>query len=163
MVTGSDEEQPMDSDCPQLSGAGQRVSADVESRQRIAEDHHALGELLDRLEATSDPNLLALELAELERLLTAHFALEEGDDGLHEMVGDAAPHMLAGVQRLFDEHRRMSARLAEIRGEVQACLDGPVARLVAASRELAQQLRRHEQAENELVAGALYDDLGISS
>lgn len=153
----------MDQDCVKPSGGGLRVSDDVEARQRIAEDHHALGELLDRLEATCDPNLLALELAEMERLLTAHFAREEGDDGLHEMVGDAAPHLLTGVQRLFDEHRRISARLEEIRGEVQACLDGPVAHLVAACRDLAQHLRRHEQAENELVAGALYEDLGISS
>ena len=102
----------MDQDCVKPSGGGLRVSADVEARQRIAEEHHALGELLDRLEVTADPNLLAVQLAELERLLIAHFAREEGEDGLHDMVGDAAPHLLAGVQRLFDEHRRISARLA---------------------------------------------------
>ena len=153
----------MDRDCGRVSGGGTAVTADAEARQRIAEEHHALGELLDRLEATRDPHLLAVELAELERLLTAHFEHEEGAEGLHDMVGDAAPHLLPHVQHLFDEHRVIAAALAALRGDVQACLEGPVARLRHTTRELAERLRHHEQAENELVAGALYDDLGISS
>ena len=153
----------MDDRCPELSGGGRRVSADAEARQRIAEEHHALGELLDRLEVTSDPNLLALQLAELHRLLEAHFEREEGEDGLHDMVGDAAPHLLSHVQHLFDEHRLVTARLIELRGETQALIDGPLARLLVGARDLAARLRRHEEAENELVAGALYEDLGISS
>jgi hypothetical protein len=79
------------------------------------------------------------------------------------MVGDAAPHLLSHVQYLFDEHRVVTARLIELRGETQALIDGPLARLLAGARGLAERLRRHEEAENELVAGALYEDLGISS
>lgn len=149
--------------CSEIRGGGRRISADAETRQQIAEEHRALGELLGRLEATRDPHALLPRLEELERLLKSHFQREEGAEGLHEMVGESAPHMLTSVQRLFEEHREMAARLDELIRETRRCIEGPVAQVLTGASDLACRLRDHEQAENELVAGALYEDLGISS
>jgi len=153
----------MDQNSSPSSPGGRRVSTDAESRQQIAEEHRALSELVGRLEHTTDPKVLLPLLTELRRLLGVHFAREEADDGLYEMVGGVAPHLLSAVQRLFAEHREMAASLDDLLASTRELCDGPLASVLAAVGDLAGRLHRHEAKENELVSGAFYDDLGISS
>lgn len=145
------------------SHGGREVTAEAASRQQIADEHRALGELLGRLVHTTDPNALVPQLTELRRLLGVHFAREEADDGLYEIVGEVAPHLLSGVQRLFDEHRELAASVDELLATTRELCGGPLAEILAAVGGLAGRLHRHEAKENELVSGAFYDDLGISS
>jgi hypothetical protein len=155
----------MSDDCAQVSGAGPRlpVDADAESRQRISEEHHALRDLLGRVTETSDVHHLLPQLQELDRLLREHFQHEEGEGGFHDMVGESAPHLLPSVQRLFDEHRRIAERLDALILQTRRCIEGPVAEVCAEAADLARLLHEHEAAENDLVAWALYEDLGFSS
>lgn len=153
----------MNQDHSEVSGGGNRVPGDAEVRKQIAEEHRLLGELVERTEATTDPHALLPVLEELQRLLQEHFRREEDADGLHDMVGEAAPHKLTAVQRLFDEHRDLAAHLDAAIRHTREVIDGPVAQVRSEVGELAEKLRAHEAAENELVAGALYEDLGFSS
>lgn len=144
-------------------GGGNRVSGDAGSRQQIADDHKALGKLLVSLETTRDPHALLPQLEALAGLLQGHFRREEAADGFHEMVSGSAPHLLPSVQSLFDEHREMATQLDDLKAQARQCIEGPVAQLLAGTSELIVRLREHEQAEDELVVGALYADLGTSS
>lgn len=153
----------MSDECGHVSGAGPRLPADAESRQRISEEHQALRDLLGRVTETTDLHHLLPQLQELDRLLREHFQHEEGEGGFHDMVGESAPHLLPSVQRLFDEHRQIAERLDTLILQTRQCIEGPVAELRGATTELAHQLHEHEAAENDLVTWALYEDLGISS
>ena len=124
------------------------------ARREIAEEHRALRTLLERLETTADLQILLPRLDELRRLLALHVAREEAPDGLHRVVDSSAPHLVVSVQGLFEEHREC---LAE---EAHVIVEGPLAELRRGVSELCRKLHEHEAAETELLAGALYDDLG---
>jgi hypothetical protein len=130
------------------------------TRREIAEEHRTLRTLLERLEATTDLQVLLPRLDELRRLLARHFAREEAPDGLHRVVDGSAPHLTVSVQGLFEEHREYLAELERLASKVQALVEGPVAELRRGVAELCGKLHEHEAAETELLAGALYDDLG---
>lgn len=151
-----------DADRIPASGAG-APGADPASRQQIADEHRALRSLLATLAETTDPHELLRRLERLRDLLRDHFRTEEEAGGFHDMVGDTAPHLLTTVQRLFEEHRAFTARVDELILDTRTLIDGPVAEVRAGVGDLARQLHEHEASENELVAWALYEDLGISS
>jgi len=132
------------------------------ARLRIDEEHRQLGELLRALTHTHDLARTAALLDELRELLSRHFAGEEGDDGLHEVVGEGASHRLTNIQQLFDEHRLLLARLDEVRAEAGAALAGPVRRVHDGITWLAETLRRHEKQEEALFGEAFYSELGRS-
>jgi len=130
------------------------------ARREIAEEHRTLRTLVERLEATADPEALHRRLDELRGLLALHFAREEAPDGLHRAIDGSAPHRTVSVQGLFEEHREYLAELARLAEEARALVAGPVAALREGVAELCRKLHEHEAAETELLSGALYDDLG---
>lgn len=130
------------------------------ARREIAEEHRALRALLERLEATADPEALHRRLGELRRLLALHFAREEAPDGLHRAIDGSASHLTVSVQGLFEEHREYLAELERLAVKALAIVDGPVAELRRGVAGLCRKLHEHEAAETELLSGALYDDLG---
>lgn len=143
------------------SAAERAASAGARAaRRRIDEEHRRLGELLGALERTTDLTELAPRLAELRELLVAHFASEEGPQGMHDIVAEGAAHRLPNVQHLFEEHRAILVGLERLRDETVACFEGPVRRVLAGVAELAGTLRRHEADEEELFSEAFYSDLG---
>jgi hypothetical protein len=132
----------------------------IAARERIDEEHAAMRALLDRIEQTSVPDRLVVELERLDALLDAHFAGEEADDGLHEAIGSTAPHLLPAVQHLFDEHRVFRADIGSIAADARRLAEGPLAELNRRVADLAARLRAHEEREDELFGDSVYTDLG---
>ena len=130
------------------------------ARRRIDDEHRQLGELLLSLAHTHDLHKVDKLLGDLETLLVHHFAGEEGSQGLHAVVTEGAVHRLPNLQHLFDEHREMLARLAELRAATAAALAGPVKEIGEGIHHLAESLRRHEAEEERLFGEAFYTDLG---
>lgn len=130
------------------------------ARREIAEEHLQIRAVVGDLETTSDLETLVQRLDELRGLLVSHFAREEAPDGLHRVVDRAAPRMAASVQALFDEHRELLERLDGLAERARACLEGPMAEVRRSAADLCRQLHDHEAVESDLLAGALYDDIG---
>jgi len=133
------------------------------SRERIAAEHHSLRESLDLLKGTSDIGRVAPMLRELRPRLEAHFASEEEPNGLHQAIGDSAPHLMSSLQRIYDEHREFLDSIDRLAAAAQECCEGPVARVLTGIRELCEGLEAHEAAESELLTDSVYTDLGNSS
>lgn len=132
--------------------------ADV--RREIAAEHRQIRSLVTELEGTRDLEVLLPRLAELRGLLVSHFAREEAPGGLHRVVDRTAPRLAGPVQALFDEHRELLADVDELIERTQACLEGPIAEVRRSVTALCHGLHAHEAAETDLLAGALYDDIG---
>lgn len=126
----------------------------------IEGEHRTLRALLGRLEGTSDLEALLPGLAELRRLLAIHFAREEAPGGLHRVVDASAPHLAASVEGLFEEHRLSLEELDLLIDAVRRCLEGPVAEARRGVAGLCRRLHAHEAAETELLAGAVYEEVG---
>jgi hypothetical protein len=133
------------------------------SRDRIAEEHRQLHEALDRLQATEDIRRIAPLLEELRPRLAEHFASEEEPEGLHQAIGDTAPHLMTSLQQIYEEHREFLATVDRLASEARACCEGPVARILSGIHQLCENLETHEAAETELFTDAVYTDLGDSS
>ena len=131
--------------------------------QSIEREHKALKETLDRLECTSDLKILIPMLNELRARLELHFAHEEGPAGLHQVVGDSAPHLLTYMQRLFDDHQRLLTAIDGVTERARQCVDGPLAAVLRDVTTLSEALRLHEARETALLGDAMYTDLGESS
>lgn len=144
---------------PGAVAIAERKTAEA-ARREIAQEHRQIRALVEELETTSGLGALLPLLADLRGLLVTHFAREEAPDGLHRVVDGAAPRLSTSVQLLFDEHRQMLAALDGIEERGRACLEGPVAEVRRSVLELCRQLHEHEAAETELLAGALYEDIG---
>jgi len=144
---------------PNADAVAEREAA-AATRREIAQEHRQVRVLVEELETTSDLDALLVHLVELRGLLELHFAREEAPDGLHRVVDGTAPRLATSVQALFDEHRQMLALLTGIAERARACLDGPIAEVRRSVAELCRQLHEHEAAETELLAGALYEDIG---
>lgn len=127
----------------------------------IAAEHRALVEALKALENTHDPGKLLLRLAELRGLLEQHYAGEEADGGLPGVIGANAPHLVAPMHRIFDEHRQFLFDLEELGAEARACVDRN-AELHRGITGLVDRLRDHERRETSLVSDAVNTDIGHS-
>ncbi len=114
----------------------------------LEEDHARLEALLARLGGTSDVAQLSASLDELDRTLSGHFADEEHEAGLFGLVGAKAPRHRAEVARLVEEHRRITAALAQLVASVRG--PGAPPDLARRSGELASLLLAHEAREVEL-------------
>lgn len=126
----------------------------------IEDEHRALRARLGRLEETAALEELVSELAELRGLLAVHFAHEEAPGGLHRVVDASAPHLAASVEQLFEEHRVCLEALDRLIETGRRCLEGPVAEVRDGVAELCRRLHEHEAAETELLAGAVYEEVG---
>lgn len=131
--------------------------------QSIEQEHKALRETLDRLDRTSDLKILIPMLNELRACLDLHFVHEEGPAGLHQVVGDSAPHLLTYVQRLFDDHQKLLSTIDGVTERARQCADGPLAAVLRDVAAFSEALRTHEGRETALLGDAMYTDLGESS
>jgi hypothetical protein len=138
-------------------------SADHGERSGIAEDHQALKTTLNTLENTSDLKALIALLEDLRAHLEGHFSREEAPDGFHELIGDSAPHLLAYLQRLFEEHREILDDLEKLITKSRECFEGPVHEVLCEVSALSHRLQIHESRESALLGDAMYTDLGDSS
>ncbi len=129
----------------------------------IDREHAELRDTLGRLECTTDLKALIPMLNELRARLEVHFAHEEGPAGLHQVVGDSAPHLLTYMQRLFDDHQRLLTAIDALIDRARQCLDGPLAGVLHEVSSLSEELRLHEARETALLGDAMYTDLGESS
>ena len=129
------------------------------SLDEIAEEHRALGEALRGLEAAGDPAVILPRLEELRGLLERHFAGEEASDGLPETVSANAPHLLAALEGIFDEHREFLKDLDVLAAETRACI-ARSAELKSSVVEFVGRMRDHEVRETQLIGDAVYDDIG---
>lgn len=142
------------------AGASTLVGAASATRREIVAEHRQIRDLVSRLETTGELEALLPRLAELRGLLVSHFAREEAPGGLHQVVDGSAPRLAGAVQVLCHEHRELLARVDDLAERARACLDGPVAEVRGAVADLCRGLHAHEAAETELLAGALYEDVG---
>ena len=126
----------------------------------IEDEHRTLRAQLGRLEETAALEELVSELAELRGLLAVHFAREETPAGLHRVVDASAPHLAASVADLIEEHRVCLEALDRMLETGRRCLEGPVAEVRSGVAELCRRLHEHEAAETELLAGAVYEEVG---
>ena len=138
-------------------------SATGESHARIAGDHEVLKESLRRLEETTDLRQLVQMLDELRAHLEAHFVREEAPEGFHEMIGDSAPHLLAYLQRLFEEHQEFLQDIERLSEKARKVFEGPVNEVLCEVGSLCRRLQLHESREAALLGEAMYTDLGESS
>ncbi len=131
------------------------------SLDEIAEEHRDLGVALQGLEAAADPAAILPQLEDLRSLLERHFAGEEASDGLPETVGNNAPHLLAALEGIFDEHREFIKDLDVLSAETRACI-ARVAELKSSVVEFVDRMREHEVRETQLIGDAVYTDVGSS-
>lgn len=137
-----------------------RSHTSPDSTERIAQEHHEIRRALVELERTSGAQAVIAGLERLLAMLVQHFADEEARDGLHEVIGDAAPHCLDQLDRLLRDHQLLlgatRALIERIRVEQEDCSWRP------AVAELIDQLRAHEDCETEMLSRAVSTDLGGS-
>lgn len=133
----------------------------TEAKDTIARQHEQLKVLVTSLPATKDLALLVARLRELRDGLEAHFEIEEGPDGFHDIVLDRAPRHHTRVQRLFEEHRDFLRRIDAISTKAYACLAGPAAEIFREVDSFTQALGKHEERENEMLGDAMYSDTGF--
>jgi hypothetical protein len=145
---------------PAAAGAPPRTTA-ARARTRIEDEHRELHDLLVSLAHTHDLAHLERKLAAFAAFLERHFATEEGEEGLHAIVGEGAGHRLPNLQRLFVEHRDFLARAERLHALASGLLEGPLGELRTGIAALAEDLRRHEADEDRLFAEAFYLDIGL--
>ncbi len=129
------------------------------SLDEIAEEHRALGVALKGLETAGDPAAILPQLEDLRTLLERHFAGEEASDGLPDTVGTNAPHLLAALEGIFDEHREFLKDLDVLAAETRACL-ARGAELRSSVVQFVDRMREHEVRETQLIGDAVYNDVG---
>lgn len=142
---------------------GTQVSADpgaATARRDIAIEHRQIRSVLAELQGIRELEELAPRLAALRTLLERHFDREEAPGGLHGAVDATAPRLAPSVRALFDEHRELLDRLDGLVARTRACIDGPMAEVRLGVADLCHRLHAHEAVETDLLAGALYEDIG---
>ena len=129
----------------------------------IEHDHHAIKEILERLEAARDPHVLLSILKELHVSLVDHFAREEAPEGLHEIIASMSPTTVASLQNILGEHEQFLVRLDSLIERLRALVKGPLAEILEGAAALSESLHDHEARETELFTDAVFTDLGRSS
>ena len=131
--------------------------------ETIEHDHHAIKEILERLEGTMDPHLLLPILEELRISLVEHFAREEAPEGLHEVIADMSPTTVASLQNVLGEHEQFLVRLDSLIDRTRTLVRGRLAEILRDAAALSESLHDHEARETELFTDAVFTDLGRSS
>ncbi len=101
-------------------------------------------------------------LADLERLLAAHFAREEGGGGHLEDALSVAPRYQNQARRLSCEHGELLGEMRAIRDLARDAASSPEgwANVYRAYDAFAERLKLHVETENEIQVRAVLDDLG---
>lgn len=137
---------------------------EASSDQRRAEllhQHADVRHLLDQLEAAAARPDQAVGLLEaLRAALEAHFADEEGEEGLARAVGASAPWSLRRLEGLLAEHRDLLEAADRLLARARALLAGPITEFAGETRALLRRLRQHEERETALLSDAVHQDVG---
>lgn len=136
-----------------------RAAADEGPLTSIATEHRELRRTVDLLENAREAHLIASLLTHLRGQLAAHFAEEEGDDGLASIVRHTAPQHIVHLERLFDEHREFESRIDGLNARFEV-INRDLDDLRGTVLELCGGLRDHEERENSLITEAVYTDIG---
>ena len=93
--------------------------------------------------------------------LIEHFAQEESENGFFSEALAAEPRLHARVEQLRSEHPALQRELTALIDEARAAADAEAwSAATRRYRAFADGLRRHENAENAIVAEAFGDDIG---
>jgi len=129
---------------------------------QIAIDHHNLRTTFGQLQDAPDGALVIATLRRLREELVEHFKVEEGDNGLADAIGEAAPNALNTLDRLFEEHAEFLTTIDRLIAQAPAALDQPDSALRGEIKDLCRALEEHEATETELLSAAVFTDLGTS-
>jgi hypothetical protein len=109
----------------------------------------------DRLSAARMRLVLVRALGALGVALASHFGFEEQGGYMHDLL-TANPDRLGEVTALQGQHAALTQRLLELLGRSK---HADPALLQGLLLELVVDVRAHEQAERELLAGAFDDEV----
>ena len=131
------------------------------ARQTSAE-HHALEGKLQRLAETTQGVQAQCkrwldQLLGLRQFLQSHFAAEERD-GYFGHVVQHAPWLKDQVDRLYAQHAQLAQALDQLTQSAQQLQDQHLSALAEQLAQWAEQLLRHEHAENRLLQEAFTQD-----
>jgi predicted ATPase len=156
-----------------LPKAVRTVTVNAAFLQEIKEDNHELRQLLAEVRAaltapvgTHLPSRqLAELLARLRDQLAMHFALEEAY-GYFEEPLTVAPRLGSQAEALRGQHRDLYLEICELvdRAQRRAYHEGngnSLRSLAADFLGFGDKLQQHEARENELMAQAFDDDIGV--
>ena len=129
-------------------------------RLHLLAQHRSLRETLGLIVAAGELTRLVPLLEDLRAQLEAHFAEEEGEDGLAEAVGSSAPRYLRQLEHLMAEHRALLETVDTLMARGRALLDGSVRDYLRHIRALGRRLRDHEARETALLSDAVHADIG---
>lgn len=121
----------------------------------IEDQHDDIRSVVDALQATDDVRAVAGLLAELEVLLQPHFAEEERPGGMLESIGDSVASRDRVVAAIRSDHLQLTNAAHEAIRATRACLDGPVADVLAKARDLCARIQSHERRESEAFLAAV--------
>ena len=128
--------------------------------ERLMAEHRRIRALTEQFETATELRQLLSVIAEARLAFVEHFRAEEADEGFYDRVRAMAPNHIERVDRLEKQHQIFLAEVDGLTARADACLKGPVAQILADARSLAERLRQHEVAEDEVVADAVYGDTG---
>ena len=124
------------------------------AEDQLQGEHARMNDLLERVGATDQIEVLAALLQQLHTQLRQHFAREEYPGGLYDVMGACKPEFRQELRVLVDDHFRM---LASVRGlAARAKEGGDKVRSVVLGEvtELIDFIHRHEKREHEMAKTA---------
>jgi len=124
-------------------------------RSQIKVDHDYLREALTWLEGAADLVSIADLLDDLSTYLIGHFAAEEAQGGLFDMIVDRAPQHRTKIDALRLDHKTLLAHVDAIRAGIESSWCPPGTEIRAKIAALVARLREHEHLEGRLLAQVL--------
>jgi hypothetical protein len=111
------------------------------------------------------PRALTDLMSRLRDQLATHFSLEEFFGYFDDAI-DAAPRLSAEADLLRCQHEDLYLSITELAEDAERLLYGPVPEnalsdLAKRFQAFYEQLMAHEESENELIARAFYEDIGV--
>ena len=131
-----------------------------ESRKQILDDHREIGELLSTLANVTAATETTKCLNRLLPLLQRHFKEEEDEiDGLHAVIQTQAPHRMAALLELKQEHTELLEQVKHFLSVAEQT-EGHNPKLRDLGLKLKSQLTAHEAKETEIFVDSIWTDLG---
>jgi Hemerythrin HHE cation binding domain len=127
--------------------------------ERLLAEHRRIRALTQQFESATALRELLNVLAEARPVFAEHFRAEEADDGFYDRVRSTTSTHMERVDRLEREHKAFLADVDGLVARSETCL-ASMAQILTEARSLAERLRKHEVAEDQIVADALYGDTG---
>lgn len=133
---------------------------------RVEEDHRTLRSQLEAAATATTPSDLMSGLADLPKMLSEHFSLEEQVGGLYDDLRSRRPALASDLDSLRTEHQVILDEFDALRRELQAQVDAEQSAETITEtmrRDLTRWLERlhfHERKESEMIGDVYYTDEG---